>query len=269
MNRRHEVARSGNVVQTARTNLNGERRSEMTLALGFGADRREAIDTRAGVARARLRRRRARVRPRLARVRRRPQAASRERARLRPGLLGVGDGARRERGQAQPRSPHRLAEHALGLGPPDDREAVGRVPPRMAARPLPGGDGSARARRQRRGEPAARLHLRATAEARRLVPAEHARGRRGELDQPADGRGGAADRAGLAAAPLRGGPLREPREEGGRLHRRRTARSARRSAGRTRAAGRPGRSPRRSPGSSAPRTSRAATATWPPRRAGS
>ena len=37
--------RDGNVVQTARTNLNGERRDEMTLALGFGADRGEAIDT--------------------------------------------------------------------------------------------------------------------------------------------------------------------------------------------------------------------------------
>ena len=45
MNRRHELATGGNVVQTARTNLNGERRDEMTLALGFGADRGEAIDT--------------------------------------------------------------------------------------------------------------------------------------------------------------------------------------------------------------------------------
>ena len=45
MNRAHEIARGGNVVQTARTNLNGKRRTEMTLALGFGADRREAIDT--------------------------------------------------------------------------------------------------------------------------------------------------------------------------------------------------------------------------------
>jgi glucoamylase len=52
MNRRHEIARNGNVVQTARTNLNGKRRQEMTLALGFGADRRAAIDTaRASLAR--------------------------------------------------------------------------------------------------------------------------------------------------------------------------------------------------------------------------
>ena len=75
MNRAHEIARGGNVVQTARTNLNGKRRAEMTLALGFGADRREAIDT----ARASLERgfesRRARLRRGLARLRRRPQAA--------------------------------------------------------------------------------------------------------------------------------------------------------------------------------------------------
>ncbi len=45
MNRRHELATGGNVVQTARTNLNGERRDEMTLALGFGASQDEAIDT--------------------------------------------------------------------------------------------------------------------------------------------------------------------------------------------------------------------------------
>ena len=152
----------------------------MTLALGFGADRGEAIDTaRAslergfdGAARA--------YDARLARLRRRTEAAPRERARLRPGLLGVGDGARRQRGQATPRRPHRLAEHALGLGPADDRGALGRVPPGLAARPLSGGHRAARARRQRRGEPAARLHLRAPAEARRLVPAEHARRRDAE-----------------------------------------------------------------------------------------
>ncbi|HZC14929.1 MAG TPA: hypothetical protein VE270_13010, partial [Thermoleophilaceae bacterium] len=45
MNWRYDPATGGNVVQTARTNLNGLRRQEMTLALGFGADRREAIDT--------------------------------------------------------------------------------------------------------------------------------------------------------------------------------------------------------------------------------
>jgi glucoamylase len=45
MNRRHELATGGNVVQTARTNLNGTGRQEMTLALGFAPDARSAIDT--------------------------------------------------------------------------------------------------------------------------------------------------------------------------------------------------------------------------------
>jgi glucoamylase len=45
MNWAYDPARDGNVVQTARTNLNGRRRQEMTLALGFGADRRAALAT--------------------------------------------------------------------------------------------------------------------------------------------------------------------------------------------------------------------------------
>jgi glucoamylase len=45
MNWRFDSAPNGNVVQTARTRLNGKRRQRLTLALGFGADQREALDT--------------------------------------------------------------------------------------------------------------------------------------------------------------------------------------------------------------------------------
>ncbi len=45
MDRHHDVATGGNVVQMARTNLDGKNHREMTLALGFGADRGEAVDT--------------------------------------------------------------------------------------------------------------------------------------------------------------------------------------------------------------------------------
>jgi glucoamylase len=45
MDRHHDVATNGNVVQMARTNLDGKRHREMTLALGFGADRDEAVAT--------------------------------------------------------------------------------------------------------------------------------------------------------------------------------------------------------------------------------
>ena len=45
MNWRYNPAAGGNVVQTARTRLNGRRRQTMTLALGFGADRGSALAT--------------------------------------------------------------------------------------------------------------------------------------------------------------------------------------------------------------------------------
>ena len=52
MNWRYDSARTGNVVQTARLRLNGERRQELTLALGFGPDTGTALDTaRASLAR--------------------------------------------------------------------------------------------------------------------------------------------------------------------------------------------------------------------------
>ena len=61
MDRHHDVATGGNVVQMARTNLDGKNHREMTLALGFGADRDEAVDTaRASLERG-FDRRRARI----------------------------------------------------------------------------------------------------------------------------------------------------------------------------------------------------------------
>ena len=45
MNWRYNPATGGNVVQTARTRLNGRRRQTMTLSLGFGADRASALAT--------------------------------------------------------------------------------------------------------------------------------------------------------------------------------------------------------------------------------
>ena len=174
---------------------------------------------RAGLARARLRKRRPRLPSRLARLHRRPEAAPGQRATVRPGLLGVGDGDGGQRGQDQPRRPHRVAEHALGLGAPDPRRSLGRLPPGLAARPLPGRHGADRPRRHRSGRAPARLHPRAPAEAGRLVPPEHAGGRNGAVDQPADGRGGPAHRAGLAAAPVRRDHLSGAHPARGELHR--------------------------------------------------
>ena len=45
MNWAYDPATGGNVVQTARTALNGLRRQDLTLALGFGADRQAALST--------------------------------------------------------------------------------------------------------------------------------------------------------------------------------------------------------------------------------
>ena len=104
--------------------------------------------SRAADAGARLRRRRAALRRRLARLPRRPARRAGQRpARPRRPLRPQPDGHARERGQGAPRRRRRVPEHAVGLGPADDRRPVRALPPRVGARPLPG-------RRPRRSPPA-------------------------------------------------------------------------------------------------------------------
>ena len=217
MNWEYSPARNGNVVQLARLPLNGRAARPAHARARLRRRPRRGAGRRPRLAPARLRRCLGGLRAELASLDRLAQAAPGQRGRPRPHLLGVADGARRRRGQDLLRGGHRLAEHALGLGRADGRRALGRLPPGLVARPLPGRHRADRRRRPRRRAARARLPVRAPAEGRRLVPAEQPRGRHAEVDQPADGRGGAADRARLAAARLRRLDLQPARQAGREL----------------------------------------------------
>ena len=92
------------------------------------------------------------------------------------GVRDLAAGPQGARGQGQPGRVRRLAEHAVGLGRAADRPgqpALGALPPRLGARPLPGRDRAAGGGRHGRRQPRARLPLRPAAARGRLVPAEH------------------------------------------------------------------------------------------------
>ena len=174
----YDALRPGNVVQQAHTPPDRPRRPARH-------DARARL--RAGRARRRSRPRTAaldngfdatsgRLQPGLARLPRAPVpdpgrgAAGRRRLRDEPAR------AQGPRGQGQPGRVRRQPEHALGLGPAHDRQgepALGPVPPRLGARPLPDRHRAARGGRQGRRQPRARLPVRQPAARRRLVPAEH------------------------------------------------------------------------------------------------
>ena len=112
----YDATAPGNVVQAAETRLDGVRRRDLTLAIGFGADARAARQAAAGQP---VRAGGAPLRERLGGL---PavgapaaEAGARLAAHAAP-LPAVDDGARGGRGQGQPRRLDRLAEHAVGVG---------------------------------------------------------------------------------------------------------------------------------------------------------
>ena len=143
----------------------------------------------------------------------------------------------------------------MGHGP---REPVGRVPPRLGARPLPDRHRADCGRRQGGGEPRASNYLFFRQQKPDgSFPQNSTVDGTPHWDQPPARRGGVPDRARVAARPGRTGALPRPHQEGGRLHRQLPGRALqrRRSGGRTRAATPRRRSPPRSRDSSARPTS--------------
>ncbi len=153
----YDATEPGNVVQGARTALNGKTGSQtMTLAIGFGANPAAARATAAqslaaGFSAAETAYNagwlayRASLKNAPASVAVGPAAA----APLRPVAARAG----RFRGQDLPRRVDRVAEHAMDLGHADARARaplLRPVPPRLAARPLPRGHGAEGGGRRRR-----------------------------------------------------------------------------------------------------------------------
>ena len=235
----YDALRPGNVVQQAHTRLTGRAdHRDLTLALGFAQRASQALAVAHDSLDDGFDARRRRLQAGLGRL---PRAAARSRPRRCPSPAAYETLAARAqgpRGQGQPGRVRRLPEHAVGLGRADDRQgqpALGAVPPRLGARPLPDRHGAARGGRQGARQPRARLPVRPAAARRRLVPAEHPGRRQAQVDGHADGPAGAADRARLAA---RAAPARPTGRTSARppTSSSRRARSPSRSAGRTRRA---------------------------------
>ena len=179
----------------------------------------------------------------------------------------LADGARRLRGQGQPRRVRRLADDALGLGHRVARtrpapttwsgRATSTRSPRRCSRPATAGRAAARC------TSCSTASRSPTARSRRTRPST---ARRHWTNAPAR-RGRRPDHPGLAARPARRHHVPGRTSAGRRLRRSPTGPGPRRSGGRTRPATRRRRSPPRSPAWSAPPTSPARTATARPRRA--
>ena len=149
----YDATQPGNVVQGARTALDGRRRQDMTLAIGFGHDAAPRRLGAAGSLASGFATARGRVRRRLGRVPRDAEGAAGVGREDAAALRALRAGPRRPGGQDLPRRPDRLAVDAVDLGHADARAgpAVLRpLPPRVAARPLPRVDRAEGGRRRRR-----------------------------------------------------------------------------------------------------------------------
>ena len=177
MNWEYSPARNGNVVQLARLPLNGRRRDRLTLALGFGADRGAAL----GAARGSLQRGFGDAWAAYAQswhrwigsLKQRPASAAAHGPTYWVSLMVLAaaeDKTYTGAGIASPSMPWAWGELTVD-------EPLGRLPPGLVARPLPGRHRADRRRGPRRRAARARLPVRAPAEGRRLVPAEQPRGR--------------------------------------------------------------------------------------------
>ena len=157
----------------------------MTLAIGFGANAAGARAAASRLARERVRGGGVGVQGRLGAVPRHARGRACERGyhAAAAHLRAVAARAGRLGGQDLPRRVDRGAEHGMDLGHAHARARAPLRPvsPRLAARPLPRRHRAEGGRRRRGGRPAARLPV-VGAEARRLVVAEHARGRHREVE---------------------------------------------------------------------------------------